>query len=305
MRIRIPYLLPDHAGNRGPGAVMLVFGLILVVGGVWITLDVLYNVLEIDRSIPLAVQLGFGGAWIVVGLVTAGWGVVGIIKRRRGARLIDEDPDAPWRFDHDWDATGARDHVASGVAGVFVMAVILMVLLVPFNYLAFFTKQGRASLIFVVDVFAVALIGAGFHGSLRSVKCGNSSLRFNAFPFFLGERLSARFFAPDRLAGFRSMDITLRCVEERLEKYGDSKGNARCYQLYGDSVRIEGAGRDPGDLEIPIAFDLPADARPTSLSARLPVFWEIEIKADVPGIDYKRTFLVPVYARRTNPEHVP
>ena len=48
-----------------------------------------------------------------------------------------------------------------------------------------------------------------------------------------------------------------------------------------------------------LSFRLPDASRapPTSLGARPPVYRELEVKAEVPGVDYGAVFLVPVYGR--------
>ena len=46
-------------------------------------------------------------------------------------------------------------------------------------------------------------------------------------------------------------------------------------------------------------FDVPADAASSALSERPARFWQLVVKSDdVRGVDYKASFLVPVYARR-------
>ncbi len=46
-------------------------------------------------------------------------------------------------------------------------------------------------------------------------------------------------------------------------------------------------------------YELPADAQPTQLSADKPVFWELEVGLDLPGLDFKETYLVPIYNSAT------
>jgi hypothetical protein len=42
-------------------------------------------------------------------------------------------------------------------------------------------------------------------------------------------------------------------------------------------------------------YELPADALPTRLSADKPLFWQLEVKLGLPGLDFNETYLVPVY----------
>jgi hypothetical protein len=58
----------------------------------------------------------------------------------------------------------------------------------------------------------------------------------------------------------------------------------------------------PGGLgtRIPIRFELPPPgpgAAGTRLAAELPCYWELEVWADLPGLDFQAVFLVPVYQR--------
>ena len=39
----------------------------------------------------------------------------------------------------------------------------------------------------------------------------------------------------------------------------------------------------------------------TRLSADRPVLWELELNLDVPGLDFKQTYLVPIYNSKAAP----
>lgn len=66
---------------------------------------------------------------------------------------------------------------------------------------------------------------------------------------------------------------------------------------------------DP-EAELPLRFQLPEnptllDSRPkkeqlfeTRLGTNPPRYWELEVKADLPGIDYAALFVLPVYPAR-------
>jgi hypothetical protein len=44
-----------------------------------------------------------------------------------------------------------------------------------------------------------------------------------------------------------------------------------------------------------VRFPIPPDAPTTELGARPPRYWELELSAEVPGVDFGARFLVPVY----------
>jgi hypothetical protein len=46
---------------------------------------------------------------------------------------------------------------------------------------------------------------------------------------------------------------------------------------------------------VELVYGLPPGALPTRLSADRPVFWELEVNLEVPGLDFRQTYLVPIY----------
>lgn len=46
---------------------------------------------------------------------------------------------------------------------------------------------------------------------------------------------------------------------------------------------------------VELAYDLLPGALPTRLRADRPVFWELEVNLDVPGLDFRQSYLVPIY----------
>jgi hypothetical protein len=69
--------------------------------------------------------------------------------------------------------------------------------------------------------------------------------------------------------------------------------------IYPDEVAIkkEGVHENVGDA-LPITFNLPTGDLGTKISeCSTPRYWELEIHADTPGVDFNARFLVPVYTR--------
>jgi hypothetical protein len=56
---------------------------------------------------------------------------------------------------------------------------------------------------------------------------------------------------------------------------------------------------------VELRYELPADAQPTQLSADTPIFWELEVKLDLPGLDFQEIYLVPIYSPKTSPRIAP
>jgi len=301
--------LQNRMGRSGialPSGCAILFGLpFLATGVIAFALIGAYGTAE---GVPLPVSLAFGAVFTAAGTYVIASGVLGTVRKRRQRELALTQPEAPWLADHPWDITEAVDRPLGRVVKPVLLSAFLFVFLIPFNYLVFVSEEWADELlalifVYVFDAIWVTTVGYALYCLVRYLKFGASSLRFSSFPFFLGERLQVQFAFPEGLHDFRTLKATLRCVEERFESPDGQSNEVRCYETWADTVCLEGGSLDAGDPVIALAFDIPTDARSTALAERPPVYWEIEIKADLPGIDYKATFLVPVYARPENREN--
>jgi hypothetical protein len=165
---------------------------------------------------------------------------------------------------------------------------------------------------------AIAYFGKAIYLGVRRGKFGPSRLRFAQCPFWLGEELTVYLQDLDRLKGARSVTATLRFIAEEHEWRSAGRGLKEVWVRYarveevrafkpeelpfvsGAPARLLRLARKavPG-AELPLRFELPANPRfETHLASNPPCYWELEVRADLPGIDYRALFLLPVYARR-------
>ena len=174
----------------------------------------------------------------------------------------------------------------------------------PFHWFVYFSKDADRvpfwvnGIIGVFDLVILALIAKFFYLLVQYFKYGNSRLRFNTFPFYLGDKLSVVLLGmPSRV---NQMIIDLRFIEEQYETRGSGKNRSQqviCYQRYHVNRTLK--GKDVSLSEsLSLEWDLPEDPEFSSaLSQRPARFWELEVRADTPGVDYHSRFLLPVYAR--------
>ncbi len=300
--------LEGHESRRRvalQGGCAVLFGLPFALMGGGIVLAAA-GVIAVDRSSFHADRLivgGIGGLFLLLGLWLMGTGVAGWLRRARVQRGQLERPGEPWYWDHPWD----RDVARLGILGKTVSEVVWMLGFSAFAapFCVFFFPFGL-----ILGLLALAGWGVTVYRLLQRLKYGGSEVRFGRFPFLLGSEMEVAFVGASRLRGYRTLTLTLRCVEEEFE----TRGNANtvvAYALYEDE-RTYG----PGELDLgpgrparilsltadeapplPLRFSLPRDSHlSTRLSADQPCYWELEIAAETPGIDYKAIFLLPVYA---------
>lgn len=244
-----------------------------------------------------------GGLFFFIGAMLEINGLRDGLHRIRIPRLSERHPDEPWLWDYPWNPQGAKDRGKGNFLKGVVGAVIWVGILVPFNWISFFSTEklwGFGIITGLFDLIFLFILGQVFLAFFQRVRFGSSFLRFNGFPFFLGERIDTMLDDARRLEGMRSLTLTLRCVQEVVETRGSGRNRRQevvCYGIYEDSriVSSEEAGAESG--EIVISFPLPVGDFSTRLRDDSPRYWELAVKAALRGIDYSATFLLPVYSK--------
>jgi hypothetical protein len=129
---------------------------------------------------------------------------------------------------------------------------------------------------------------------LRALKFGYSRIEFASFPFRLPEPVVICWRPFGGISRINKGTFALRCVEERMERQGKTVSI-----VHEEIWRANWIVEQPRNLqlreEVALRYELPADAQSTNLGAQNPLFWELEVKLDLPGLDFDETYLVPVY----------
>jgi hypothetical protein len=283
---------------------------ILSLGAGWIELS------NSDLGKNRGVMMTFGAVFAVAGLLLVQQTITGKLREARRRRRLRSDPAQPWLADYPWDAGGETFRVGAQAVQILAALLFLAAFLAPFNYLFF---PFPAILIFD----GLLLLGVGWfvYYVVQSGKYGDSRLRYASFPFYLGSQAVLHVEGIDRLKGLRQLTITLRCIEEGLQHRPTGKGVSAqnvCSATYEDERILvpeeitfgEGgrarflsfARREDAWTALRLEFPLPDEEEYETHLAAPPVrYWELEVKADTPGVDYSATFLVPVYRRQHNP----
>ncbi|NIQ01993.1 MAG: hypothetical protein GWM98_17635 [Nitrospinaceae bacterium] len=282
----------------------IIFGLPFTAAGVAI-LMLWAGKIEVDPGkvhAPPWVFGVFGFFFLLAGLSFIWHGGIGLRRKAEIRNAKKSRASSPWLWDYPWQALGISDNRFKKVLHALLMITVFAVFLAPFHWWAFVSRDGGTMVKAMVIVFDVIF---GLAGGIYLVsnlalflKYGNSRLRFNNFPFLLGDALSVTL--ADLPAEIRELSLDLRFIEEKYETR--SRGTKResvvvCYQLYHESRTLAGREVSPSG-KLALEWQLPDDASlTTTLSERPARFWELEVKADTPGVDYHSRFLLPVYAR--------
>ena len=281
----------------------------LAAGALWAAFGAATALLEGDRE----QALGLAGLTFML-LVLAGIPalVVWLVSASRGASQDvalrrRNHPDAPWMWRDDW-ARGEVVHVESTTAivamGVFATVwnafVLIMVVAAALNV----GKDERVVAFSLLGIFVLAglfLASVVVKMILRRIRYGRSVFVLDTLPATPGGQLSGVVQVPAGLAAASAFVVELYGLEA-------IRGETAMERVeWTDALTLpqSSVDRGPNGIFIPVAFDLPADANPTSprevdQKRRL---WRLTVKAAVSGTDYDATFEVPVF-RTDDPQQL-
>lgn len=290
-------IVTQATGGAGGGC-LVAFGAPFVAIGAWLGWTIYAHFDRINLTDPpmpkpfLYVMASiFGGAGLIVWMR----GLRGIFENWRVERTMRANPDEPWWGDHSWKATGAREHPFWGALGGLMFCAFVAAFLAPFHWWMSWERWIPGFIIIgVFDLIFLGLAGAWLYGVLRAMKYGAAWIRYERFPFFLGETLDVRLGCRGSLARLDKITVTVRYV--RTRKNQESSGQLLAYQHWAETLTIDPRGLQDA-RELPIALRLPTGDYGTWISEDPPRYWEVETKGEAPGIDFASRFLLPVYSR--------
>jgi len=299
-----------HDSRGGPtrwGAVASGVSVLVIVSGAAFALSLAGPDAKDFLEGPTGVGLMFVAGLFLLGAFSMI--VKGVREVRAAARQRPASGGAaegPWLADHPWDPAGTQDDGPRVAVACLVFGTVVVAGVAVTGGAALAAEHVDRGLIMPLGAFAVAgvvALGYGAYRLSRFLKFGRSRLRFATFPFFLGEKLKVWLSNGRGIGRFGSIRFTLRCLEEEVlhNSMGSEGGSSNTVfaELHADSFSVREPGtHEAGSPELPIAFDLPPDAAlATSLSSSPKRYWELMVQAKTRGLDYKTTFLLPVYSR--------
>jgi hypothetical protein len=255
-----------------------------------------------SNDAPPWLLTAFGGVFATAGLGVAWMGFAGVLRARGARKRKEEHPMEPWFWDHPWDSRWAESGGLGPAFQAFLTFLFLEAFLSMFHWWAFFSDERIIPLMLFVGVFdliALSILLGALYQLFQHFKYGTSRLHFARFPFRLGSAIEAGLEASRKIATAPSISLVLRYIEEVTETTGSGKNRSShqvLYCLHEVKQELSSSQFDSGsEGEIPISIRLPPGEFANRLIDTPRRYWELEIKAETPGIDYAARFLLPVY----------
>jgi hypothetical protein len=202
--------------------------------------------------------------------------------------------------DFDWDPRGFRSHCWTKTVKSFGGAGFLVLFLSMFNWWAWGPHGPWPLKIFVslFDLWPVFALWLAVLTLSRALRFGDSRIEFTRFPYRANEAIVVRWLTPSGMARANKGTFTLRCVREFYEVTGTGSNRTRNIvheEQWSGTWRLDQPENFPPGKNIELEFQPAAGLPSTCLSGPETFYWEFEVNLNMPGPDFKESYLVPVY----------
>lgn len=245
------------------------------------------------------VGVGIGSMFALFGLAMLSSNLREHLHLRRRDMITHGDPallDYPWH-PRWFEVRGWEEFLLSMVFAVVITVYCgAMILLVQADATKGFAEMAFIGFLLVTWCLVAA---AAVRKLVEWLRFGPSRVEYDVLPLRRGRTVRFRWVAPRGCEKLRGGLITLRCVEEYMDIRVDASGRSHRKPVHDEVWRVRwgvdaGAALQKGDVVV-LECDIPDDALPTLLKMEPVVFWQLEAKADLPGVDLSARYLVPVY----------
>lgn len=218
--------------------------------------------------------------------------------------------EAPWRVRPAWQSNELTEEASIDWSTVF-FAVFWNLVAWPGTayilYTAFWQAANPEWVVLMILLFPVSGLALGWlalRQFLHRRKFGASTLVMETMPGRLGRRLQARLrtgVSPDD-APEEGFHVQLSCYWRHIRVTSDSDGGTRRKEekdlKWRDEKHVRGRTyvEERRGTELPTSFELPTELPPSPPNkTEERILWELEVSADLDGLDYNVSFEIPVF----------
>jgi hypothetical protein len=153
-------------------------------------------------------------------------------------------------------------------------------------------------IVVIFDCILLVLWGVAVRQLGRALKFGHTRIEFTSFPYRRDQPVGLRWQSFRGISRINKGAFTLRCVQEWMERQGSGR-NQSVVTVHEEIWSAQWLVERPCNLQlqekVELRYELPADALATQFAADKPIFWELQVKLDLPGLGFDESYLVPVY----------
>ncbi len=250
----------------------------------------------------------FGTVFSLVGFGLMVGGFIGAKKEKEKNQRKAEHPNEPWRWREDWAAGRADSLGSAGTIGIWILAILwnlisspVAAVLVPQEL-----KKGNHAVLLalIFPLIGLGLLAGAIYSTLQRKKFGRPVFKLLTNPWAIGGQAGGMIEIPKKVKAPNGYKLKLECIERLVTGSGKNR-NTKETPLWQENATVtqDLLQHDPNRTGVPVQFMIPATAKEASWDTCNPsIHWRLTVEADVPGVDLKETFELPVFRTTESPE---
>ncbi|HYR44425.1 MAG TPA: hypothetical protein VER98_15450 [Terriglobia bacterium] len=220
-------------------------------------------------------------------------------KAEKDALAQAASPDKPWMWRDDWAAGHISSSTRSLTAFAWGFAILWNVVSTPILFVLRNRQEKNYAVLIALLFPAIGLflLFRAIRLSMEFRKFGVSDFVMSSVPGVVGGKLQGSIYAAFDPRSERSAKVKLTCIHRMVTGTGDDRTVSERIQ-WQDQRDLGPAEIAPGPTGciIPVLFHIPVDVPETDIrDMDNAIQWKLDVRADVPGLDYRVRFDVPVF----------
>ncbi|SHE92795.1 Protein of unknown function [Microbulbifer donghaiensis] len=225
-----------------------------------------------------------------------GGGIVYLAWRKEAVPDPEVVKDTPWLARPEWSPRGIYSNNKLMVGGAWFIALAVNTISLPCAYIGLeHLAKGKYAglLLLMVGLFGCYFIYRAIKKTFEHVRFGRVPVVLDPFPGEIGGRVSGYLQFSKWLDAGSRFRVTLQQMKTETKRSGNktSISNTSLWELSGSgAMRSSGQGS-----RVHFAIEVPAGMPPSRTNVGNGYWWNLEVKGDMPGVDFKRSYEIPVF----------
>ena len=292
--------------SKGAAAFLTFFGLMFFVPGIL----ALSAFIAGRPGQPASSKIAGAAIALVFTCIGAGFvylASAGYRKLKDQAAVEEAHPQSPWLWKQDWAASRAESQNKGKELTLWVICIFCNMILLPIASSVLpdllDKRDPRAFVVLGFASIGVILFVAALRASLRHHRFGNTYFELYSLPFSPGGRVAGKIHFQFNSRADHGIDLRLCCVRKTVTGSGNNRSTVENVLWQADQNVASGLlGMDASGRTIPVDFAIPANAYVTDHdNPSDQVLWLLHAEADVPGVNYRDDFEVPMFRTSAAP----
>lgn len=255
------------------------------------------------HSMFLGICLGLTFTFVGVGIGAAA--IYGFRKCQFQRARQASNPGSPWLWREDWAQGRANSCTRSAMFQVWIFAVGWNLISMPVIFFApkAIAQQPLAIIGLIFPVAGVGLLIWAIRETVRWFEFGVTWFEMAGCPLVIGREFHGNIHARFPHGADHGIRLKLSCINRIVTGSGKNQ-TTNDKILWREDKNVSPGELCPGPIGslIPVSFRIPWNALQTdSTNTRNSILWLLEADADVPGVDYKDLFELPVFRTKETP----